>query len=226
MKGYGQFCPVAKAMEVIGERWTVLIVRELINGELGFNQIRDGVPLMSPTLLSSRLKSMQRAGVIDRIKTDAGIRYALTSAGKELEPIIMQMGIWGQRWARSDMSKKDLDPTILMWDIKRRIDTSLFPAKRSVLLFEFTNFTSKLRRWWLVINNETADVCIKDPGYDIDLHLVTDLRTMAKIWMGDLSLNKALQQKKLMITGNTALKRNVSKWLTLHLLANVKAATA
>ena len=226
MKGYGQFCPVAKAMEVIGERWTILIVRELIGGSLGFNKIRNGVTLMSPTLLSSRLKSLQRAGIIERSKTDEGIQYSLTRAGRELEPIIMQMGVWGQRWARSDMSKGDLDPRILMWDIKRRIDTSMFPDRRTVLLFEFTNYTSKLRRWWLIINEKSADICLKDPGYEVELHLVSDLRTMSHIWMGDLSLNKAQQQNKLKITGNTAIKHSISKWLTLNVFAGIKSATA
>lgn len=224
MKGYGQFCPVAKAMEVIGERWTILIIRELINGNLSFNKIRNGVALMSPTLLSSRLKSLQRAGIIERNKTDAGIQYSLTSAGRELEPIIMQMGVWGQRWARSDMSKKDLDPRLLMWDIKRRIDTSFFPGMRTVLLFEFTNYTSKLRRWWLVMEENTADICLKEPGYDIDLHLVTDLRTLSQVWMGDMNLNKALKHNLLKVTGNTTLKRNLSKWLTLNNFADVKQA--
>ena len=222
MKGYGQFCPVAKAMEVIGERWNILILRELISGSLSFNQIRNGVALMSPTLLSSRLKSLQRAGVIERNNTEQGIQYSLTVSGRELEPIIMQMGVWGQRWARSDMSKGDLDPRLLMWDIKRRIDTTQFPDQRSVLLFEFTNFTSKLRRWWLVIENKAADICLKDPGYDVDLQLVSDLRTMSLVWMGDLSLNKAQQQKKLRITGNSILKRSISKWLTLNAFAKVK----
>lgn len=224
MKGYGQFCPVAKSMEVIGERWTILIVRELISGSLSFNKIRNGVPLMSPTLLSSRLKTLQGAGIIERNKTDEGIQYSLTKAGRELEPIILQMGVWGQRWARSNMSKGDLDPRLLMWDIKRRIDTSLFPDTRTVLLFEFTNYTSKLRRWWLVLNENTADICLKDPGYEVDLQLVSDLRTMSQIWMGDLSLNKAQQMQQLKIMGNTALKKSISKWFTLNTFAAVKSA--
>ena len=224
MKSYGQFCPVAKAMEVIGERWTMLIIRELIGGSLSFNNIRNGVPLMSPSLLSARLKMLERAGIIDRRKTGDGILYSLTEAGRELKPIIMQMGMWGQRWARSDMSKGDLDPRILMWDIQRRIDTSLLPDKRVVLLFEFTNYTSKLRRWWLVIKDRTADICLKDPGYEVDLQLISDLRTMSQIWMGDLSLNKAKQQQQLKFTGNTALKRSISKWFTLNAFAAVKSA--
>ena len=218
MKSYGQFCPVAKAMEVIGERWTMLIIRELIGGSLSFNNIRNGVPLMSPSLLSARLKMLERAGIIDRRKTGDGILYSLTEAGRELKPIIMQMGMWGQRWARSDMSKGDLDPRILMWDIQRRIDTSLLPDKRVVLLFEFTNYTSKLRRWWLVINERVTD--------EIDLQLVSSLRTMSQIWMGNLGMNKAQRQKLLKVTGDTALKRSLSKWLTLNVFADIKPAVS
>ncbi len=126
MKGYGQFCPVAKATELLGEKWTPLIVRELLCSEQSFNTLRKGVPLMSPSLLSSRLKTLEAAGVIVREKSDRGVSYRLTEAGEELRPIIEQLGVWGQRWARSDLSREDLDPSLLMWDMHRNIDTSYF----------------------------------------------------------------------------------------------------
>ena len=117
MRGYGQFCPVAKATELLGERWTPLIIRELMCDVQSFNSLRNGVPLMSPSLLSSRLKTLEAAGVVSRDKTDRGVQYSLTSAGEEISPIIMQLGVWGQRWARSDPSKDDIDPGILMWEL-------------------------------------------------------------------------------------------------------------
>ncbi len=224
MKGYGQFCPVAKASEVIGERWTALIIRELICGDASFNDIRKGVPLMSPSLLSKRLKTLESTGVIERHESTSGVSYSLTEAGEELRPIIMKLGAWGQRWARSDMSRKDLDPSLLMWDMHRRIDTSVFPKSRTVLLFEFTDYTSKMRRWWLVVHKGEVDICLKDPGHDVDMHVVTSLRTMAEIWMGDISVNKARNDDRLTVHGPTALKRSMSSWLGLSVFAGVKPA--
>ena len=181
MKGYGQFCPVAKATEVLGEKWTPLIVRELLSDDQSFNSLRKGVPLMSPSLLSSRLKSLEAAGVIDRLKTGKGVVYSLTPAGEELRPIVEALGVWGQRWARSDLSRKDLDPSLLMWDMHRRIDTSYFPGERTVLRFEYVDYPSKMRLWWLVITDDGVDICLKDPGYDVDLYVQTRLKTMTRI---------------------------------------------
>jgi DNA-binding HxlR family transcriptional regulator len=184
MKGFGQFCPVAKATEVLGERWTPLIIRELLCDEQSFNTLRKGVPLMSPSLLSSRLKSLEAAGVIDRIRSGKNVKYRLTEAGKELRPIVEQLGVWGQRWARSDMSKADLDPGLLMWDMHRNIDASYFSAERTVLRFEYFDFPPKQRLYWLVIENGDVDICVKDPGHDVDLFVRSPLKTMTHIWMG------------------------------------------
>ena len=224
MKGYGQFCPVAKATEVLGEKWTPLIIRELISDEQSFNNLRKGVPLMSPSLLSSRLKTLERSGVIERNKTDKGVMYSLTHAGEELGPIIEQLGVWGQRWVRSDLSKKDLDPSLLMWDAHRRIDTSQFPNERTVLRFEFVEYPSKQRLWWLVITNGEVDICLKDPGHEVDLFIQSTLKTMTQIWVGDLSVNKARRDKLLHLTGETALRNSMSSWIGRSLLADVNPA--
>ena len=224
MKGYGQFCPVAKATEVLGEKWTPLIIRELLSGNQSFNTLRKGVPLMSPSLLSSRLKSLEVAGVIDRQKTDRGVMYSLTSAGTELRPIVEQLGVWGQRWVRSDMSKKDLDPSLLMWDMHRRIDTSYFPDDRTVLRFEYVDYPTKMRLWWLVIDAAGVDICLKDPGHDVDLFVQTRLKTMTQIWMGDISVSKARREKQINLSGNTALKNSMPNWIGRSVLAGVAPA--
>jgi DNA-binding HxlR family transcriptional regulator len=224
MKGYGQFCPVAKATEVLGEKWTPLIIRELITDEQSFNNLRKGVPLMSPSLLSSRLKSLEHAGVIERNKTDKGVIYSLTDAGKELGPIIERLGIWGQRWVRSDLSKKDLDPSLLMWDAHRRIDTSYFPDERTVLRFEFVDYPSKFRLWWLVVTNDEVDICLKDPGHEVNLFIQGTLKTMTQIWIGDLSLNKARRDKLLHLAGDAALRKSMSSWIGRSSLAHIKPA--
>lgn len=224
MKGYGQFCPIAKASEVLGERWTNLVIRELIAGSESFNDLRRGMPLISPSLLSSRLKSLEHAGVVRREQTRGGVSYHLTEAGEELRPIIMQLGVWGHRWVRSDLSDEDLDPSLLMWDIHRNLDAGYFTAERTVLLFEFSDYTSKFRRWWLVIKDGDVDVCLKDPGHDVDLHVLTDLKTLTGVWMGDLSLGQALRNKLITVTGDQAMKRNMSAWLGTNYYADVKPA--
>lgn len=224
MQGYGQFCPVAKATEVLGERWTPLIIRELLSGEQSFNTLRKGVPLMSPSLLSSRLKSLEATGVIRREKTGRGVTYSLTDSGEELRLIIEQLGVWGQRWARSDMSKKDLDPSLLMWDMHRRIDTSYFGDERTVLRFEFVDYPAKMRLWWLVVTGTEVDICLKDPGHDVDLLIQTTLKTMTQIWMGDLSVTRARREGLLRVTGNSVLNRSMASWIGCSSLATVKPA--
>jgi hypothetical protein len=190
MKGYGQFCPVAKATEVLGEKWTPLIIRELLSDDQSFNMLRKGVPLMSPSLLS-----------------------------------VESLGVWGQRWARSDLSKKDLDPSLLMWDMHRRIDTSYFPEGRTVLRFEYVDYPSKMRLWWLVVTDDGVDICLKDPGHEVDLFVQTRLKTMTQIWIGDMSVSKARREKRLNLSGNTALKNSMPSWLGCSLLAGVAPAT-
>jgi len=222
MKSYGQFCPVATAAEVIGERWTPLVIRELVSGSQTFNEIRMGVARMSPSLLSSRLKFLEKAGVIQRKTQGTSVRYELTKAGEELRPVIMALGEWGQRWARSDMSKAQLDPSYLMWDMRRRIDVTFFNDGRNVLLFEFSDYTAKQRRWWLVINNGEIDLCRTDPGYDIQLHALGDLRTFTRVWMGDITLQKAVREKRIKISGDTKIKKSMKTWFTLSVVAGVK----
>ena len=224
MNGYGQFCPIAKASEVLGERWTHLVIRELGAGSEAFNDLRRGLPRMSPSLLSARLKSLEAAGVVRRTESDEGVRYALTEAGRELKPIILAVGTWGRRWARSELDEADLDPSLLMWDIHRTMNAEYFGAERTVLLFEFSDYTSKSRRWWLVIENAEVDVCMKDPGHEIDLQVLTDVRTLTGIWMGDISLNHAIRTRGLRLTGPSRLKRDIGKWLGKNYFASIKPA--
>lgn len=228
MKGYGQFCPIAKASEVLGERWTNLIIRELGSGSESFNDLRKGLPLISPTLLSTRLKSLERAGIVQRRETSQNISYKLTRSGKELFPIILKLGEWGHRWVRSDMSKDDLDPSLLMWDIHRNIDIGYFntlnDGKRLVLLFEFTDYQTKYHRWWLVIKSSEVDVCLKDPGYEVDLRIVTDAKTLTHYWMGDISMNQAKRENLIRLEGNHRLKKDITIWLGRNYFAGVEPA--
>lgn len=224
MRGYGQFCPIAKASEILGERWTHLVIRELGAGSEGFNDLRKGMPLISPSLLSARLKSLEAAGVVARSQGNDGVRYALTEAGKELKPIILQMGFWGHRWARSKLTKDDLDPSMLMWDIHRTMNAEYFGAERTVLLFEFSDYRSKFRRWWLVIQDGDVDVCMKDPGHEIDMQILTDVKTLTSVWMGDVGLKQALRDERIKLEGPTQLKRDMSNWLGTNYFAGIKPA--
>lgn len=224
MKGYGQFCPIAKASEVLGERWTHLVIRELGAGSETFNDLRRGLPLMSPSLLSARLKSLEAAGVVLRTESDAGIRYTLTEAGRELKPILLALGAWGHRWARSKLDKRDLDPSLLMWDIHRTMNADYFGSERAVLQFEFTDGVIKHRRWWLVIDGGDVDVCMKDPGHEIDLDILTDVKTLTAIWMGDVTLNQAARRRLLTASGSSRFKRDMSVWLGRNYFADVKPA--
>ncbi|MDY6978423.1 MAG: helix-turn-helix domain-containing protein [Pseudomonadota bacterium] len=228
MKGYGQFCPIAKASEVLGERWTNLIIRELGNGSDSFNDLRKGLPLISPSLLSTRLKSLERAGIVQRQESAQHVSYRLTRSGRELFPIILKLGEWGHRWVRSDMSQDDLDPSLLMWDIHRNIDLEYFndlpPGQRQVVLFEFTDYQTRYHRWWLVITPGEVDVCLKDPGYDVALRIVTDTRTLAHYWMGDISMSQIKREQRIQLDGKARLKKDITSWLGRSYFSNVKPA--
>ena len=215
MKGYGQFCPVAKAAEVLTERWTPLVLRELIMGSRRFNDLRRGVPLMSSSLLSQRLKRLEQEGLIERraAASGHGSEYRLTAAGRELEPLIVQMGEWGARWVRSNLAEHDLDVTLLMWDMRRTVRPESFPGRRVVVEFTYTDVPHGKRHWWLVCETGEADLCMTDPGFEVDLFLETDLRTMTAVWVGDLSLQEALRSGRLQADGPRALRERLGVWL-------------
>ena len=224
MKGYGQYCPIAKATEVVGERWTNLVIRELAAGSHTFNELRRGLPLMSPSLLSSRLKTLEGAAVLERTSTGGHVEYVLTEAGEELAKIIWQLGTWGHRWVRSELTAEDLDPSLLVWDIHRTIDPGFFKVPRTVIRIEFTEYTSKYRFWWLVITRGNVDVCYQDPGYEMDLGISTDLRTLTAAWMGDTTIMKAIREKRVVLSGAPYLKKNIAVWLGTNNYADVKPA--
>ena len=228
MAGYGQFCPIAQAAQILTERWTPLVLRELICGSTRFNDLRRGVPLMSSSLLSQRLKFLEREGVIERrpARSGRGFEYHLTDAGRELEPLIMGMGEWGARWARSQLAPEDLDVTLLMWDMRRTVRPEHFPPRRVVVAFEFTDVPQSKRRWWLLSEVVEADLCMTDPGHEVDLFVHADLRTMTGIWTGDLSLEAAQASGALEVHGPADLRRRLRAWLGLSAFATVKAGRA
>ena len=222
-KGYGQFCPVAKAAEIVAERWSLLVLRELILGSHRFNELRRGVPLMSPSLLSQRLKELEDGGVVVRHSTssDRGAEYHLTEAGKELGPIIVSLGQWGARWVKGNLQPEDYDPALLMWDMRRRIDLALLPKEeRTVVAFDLDGSPKQLRRWWLVVEDGDVDVCLKDPGYPVSIDVSGDLHSLVEIWMGRLPMDQAVRYGKISFEGPKPLTTAFRKSLKLSTLAH------
>ena len=186
--GYKQFCPVAMASEILCSRWTIVLMRELIAGSTRFNDLRRGVPKMSPSLLSQRLKDLEHHGIVERrpVKSEKGVfEYHLTRAGQDVRAIVEAMGFWGQKWVGSANSLDNLDPTLLMWDMRRNLNPNPLPKRRVVVEFLYPELPSSKRQWWLVIEPDgEVDLCWSDPGFGIDLYVATSLRAMTAIWMG------------------------------------------
>ncbi len=215
--GYKQFCPVAMAAEILCNRWTLVLMRELIAGSTRFNDLRRGVPKMSPSLLAQRLRELQTAGILERVKLKSGggiFEYKLTQAGKELRPVIEAMGFWGQKWVESKASLKNLDPSLLMWDMRRNLNPSPLPKQRVVVQFLYPELPKSTRYWWMVIQPKgEVDLCWADPGFDVDLYVKTDLRTMTAIWMGLTTVRK--EKNNMELSGARELIATMQTWLGL-----------
>lgn len=220
MPTYGQFCPMAKAAEILCERWSLVVIRELVAGSRHFNDLRRGVPLMSPTLLSRRLRQLEAAGVVLRVGDGRGVRYELTPAGRELAPLVQMMAKWGSKWVRRRLTDDDLDAGLLMWDIRRTVDSSQFPARRVVVQFHFPDAPAGKRVWWLVSHDRTVDLCIEDPGFNVDVALESPLFVMTAIWMRDITFDAAVRRYRIALTGDRALIRRLPTWLGASVLAH------
>jgi DNA-binding HxlR family transcriptional regulator len=216
------------AAEIICSRWTPLVLRELLAGTTRFNDLRRGVPRMSPTLLSKRLKELEGAGVISAHPTGpAGVaEYRLTEAGEDLRDVIMSLGTWGQRWIESSLSLKNLDPSLLMWDMRRNLAPSSLPERRCTVKFVYPELSGARRSWWLVIENGKVDLCSVDPGYDVDLYVHGSLRSMTSVWMGHSTLKAEIEAGRISLTGDEAIARSMHGWLGLSPFAKQKRRAA
>ncbi len=213
MKGYGQFCPVAQATEVFAERWTPLVLRELACGSHRFSDLHRGVPRMSRTLLAHRLRSLEADGLVDR----SGEGYYLTAAGRELIPVIELLGNWGQRWATARLDTDDLDPALLMWDIHRRVPAEALPERRVVVMFRFHEVRKE--RFWLVLEPAGVEVCYKDPGHPVDLHVTASLRVFVAVWLGHRRIELAITAGEIELDGPRHLRLALPTWLGLSTFA-------
>lgn len=227
MRNYGQFCPVAKSAEILGDPWTLLIVRELLLGSCRFSHLQHGLPRISPTVLNTRLQQLEQTGVVNkhRLNGRRGHEYRLTAAGRELLPVVEALAVWGTRWALNELEANDLDVSYLMFDMQRRIDTTALPDGEIVLSLQFTDLR-KFRHWWLICRGKEVDLCYEDPGKDVDCFIAGSSRDMIGIWMGEIPLLPAVRSERIQVTGDRQLCRTLPKWFTLALYAGTPRPTA
>lgn len=222
---YGQFCTVARGAEIFGERWTPLVVRELLCGSSRFNDIRRGVPRMSATLLADRLRKLEAVGVVERVRADTGWEYRLTPAGEELRPIVTGIGHWGARWIGSRLEPSQLDAGFLMWDIRRFARLDRFPpGRRTVVRFDFRDARPRERRWWLVVERGEADLCRDDPGHELTVIVDSTVRALTEIWTGDSDPGSELAARRLRVIGPERDARALWRWLGRSMFAPTRDA--
>ena len=223
---YGQFCPIAKATEIIGEKWTLLIIRELLMGGSRFNELQRGLSLISPTILSKRLEFLSEQGLVlkKHIPNQKGYEYFPTESCKQLLPIIRALGDWGMCWARSNLTEKDYDVELLMLYLKRSVVPDNLIGHETVIRFMFTD-VEKYRDWWLVVIGNQIDLCVKDPGKNIDIYFTSTVKAMADIWMGDSTYKKAIKQGALKLVGNKILMNNITAWMNNSIFTDIPPAS-
>lgn len=222
---YGQFCPIAKATEMLGERWTFLIVRELLMGGRRFNELQRGLGDISPALLAARLKAFEAEGLLvrHRIAGHRGYEYYPTAACEALLPVLKALGEWGLCWARHALTIEDLDVEFLMYYLERSVDPEQLPGNETVIQFKFTDLAEQ-RDWWLLVRDGKVDICVTPPGRDIDIFFTTTVRTMHDVWMGDRTQRDAVLAGDMLIEGDPTLTRRIGAWLRLSIFAETHRA--
>ena len=223
-ESYGQFCTVARGAEALCERWTPLVVRELLCGSRRFNDIRRGVPRMSTSLLVQRLRHLEAIGVVGRASVGKVQEYSLTPAGEELRPIVLALGHWGARWIGSRLKDHELDAGFLMWDVRRFANVDAFPTRTVVIEFAFSDARTGEAKWWLVVEGGTVDLCRDDPGREPTLCVESTVRALTEVWTGDLSPEEALRSRALRVLGPGDDARALWKWLGRSAFAGTREA--
>lgn len=225
MKGYGQFCPIAKAAEIFCERWTALVIRNLGAGAERFNDIHRGVPHMSATLLTRRLRQLEAEGLVERRRSDTGKSwtYHLTSAGAEFLPLVGALGIWGQRWTRRELTEGELDLGLLIWGLEHSVDPTAFGSTRHVLRLSVSDQPEHKRSYWFVCEDGDLDLCVSDPGGGTDLFLDATLANLIRVYRGDVSLEAALDDGRLRVDGAPKHIRRLRRWFNVGATAKTPA---
>src|ERR671930_111185 len=211
MRSHGQYCPVAKASEVLGDRWTLLIVREMLGGASGFNELQRGLPGISRSVLTDRMRALERAEVIERRTGPKGrtLEYRLTPAGRDLEPVVQAIGEWGATWSLTEPRPEELDPYLLIVWMARHADRQRLPPNRTVVQFDFRD---PKKRYWMVLEPSEVSVCLQHPGFDVDLEVAVDTATLYRVYLGRAELGAAVRASKLTMSGSRALQRGFARW--------------
>jgi DNA-binding HxlR family transcriptional regulator len=216
MQTYAQYCPISRTLDIVGDRWTLLVVRELIIGSTRFNEIARGLPGLSRGLLSRRLRQLEGAGVIER--TDTG--YQLTPAGEDLQALVMQLADWGSRHAFGPPQPEELDPDLLMWWMHDRVDTTEI-ANRTVIEIQTLG---PRKHYWLVLEPSEASICYTDPGFEVDAVLRGELAQLYRMWLGETDFRAAIKAGDLSLSGRQAVVRGLPRWLSLSPVAGIVQA--
>jgi DNA-binding HxlR family transcriptional regulator len=213
MQKYRQYCPVARASEIVADRWTPLILRELILGSRRFNQIERGLPGISRSLLASRLRDLEHVGVLDRLPgvQSKSPEYHLSDKGRDLKTVIDAIGAWGVRWAFGEPRPEELDAGLLVWRMHQRINHELLPERRVVIEFDFTG--PRGRRVWMLLERREVSVCVTPPGFDADLVVRADLALFYRMWLGHVEYAAALGCGSVVIDGTPSLAKQFPHWL-------------
>lgn len=226
-KGYGQFCPVSVAAEVLAERWSLLVLRELLAGSTRFNDLHRGVPLMSASLLSQRLRDLELAGIVDRepLPTGKGYSYHLTESGEALGPIVNGIGLWGVKYMRTQYSPENLDPSLLMWDMRRWVRADLMPTGRVVIRFDIPDAPARKQHYWLMKdeNDTSVDLCLFDPGFPVGLVVTGRLEMITRVWMGDIEPEAAVRNHLIELDGTPELRMSFYDWIGLSPFVHLAA---
>jgi DNA-binding HxlR family transcriptional regulator len=220
MKSYGQFCSMARALDLLGERWTLLVVRELLCGSRRFGEIQRGIPRISRTMLSARMRELAEAGAIERLDGAGGPEYRLTPAGLELAGVVRELGTWGQRWLPRELRSTELDAHALVWDIHRRVRRDALPAQPFVVRIELTDVRGAASRHYLLLRRSEVSLCTANAGFPEALCLRATRRTLIGWWRGDLTFRQALEAG-LVLEGRRDLIRAFPGWFEGYLFAAV-----
>lgn len=224
MRSYGQFCPIAKAAEIFCARWTALILRDLACGAARFSELRRGVPLASPSLISARLKELEAEGIVGRRRDESSNTwyYHLTEAGEEFVPILLALGIWGQRWTRRDLPEAEMDLGLILWVMERQANPAALGAGRNAVELRLSDQPEEGRRWWFLNEAGKCTLCMQEPGVEVVLFLRTDLPTLIRIWRGDTGFEAAIAEGLFEAHGSKRAVAALQDWFGAMPLVHVR----
>ena len=224
MTKYGQYCPVARSVEILGDRWTLLIVRDLLDGKDRFNDLERGLPGIPRALLADRLRRLERTGLLER-QVESGprrTRYQLTQAGKDLSPVIDALTHWGARWAFGEPDISELDPMLLLWWMRDRVYLERLPRRRVVVEFVFQG--PGRSTYWLVLQPTDVSVCLTHPGFEVDVQVIAELAALYKVWLGRMTFAEARREQLVDLNTSPSMARNFPRWFAWSAAADVVRA--